>query len=100
MTVTKSKTTMGPWEVRRVREAWHVVSARLDRSVAAVLWGPDSEANAWLMAAAPDLLRECVYLLSLWERGENFDSEIVHLRRAIAKARGEAPLPPPTPPPG
>ena len=69
-----------------------------DEIVVAQTWNPEDEAqtqeqaNARLMAAAPDLLRVCEALL-VWERdgtpsGMNDALDLAH--DAIAKAKGEA----------
>lgn len=51
----------------------------------------EAEANAYLIAAAPDLLEAAVYVMEnlLQESAEVWEHEIAHLRYAINKAKGE-----------
>ena len=101
-----SKHTPGPWAVERDAEGrLHVVEGDfLDVAEVGYLSGPDPEANARLIAAAPELLEA---LEQLFRIGEFYSSAIEHdnygehgrkmdlaewatlAQAAIAKAKGE-----------
>jgi hypothetical protein len=89
MIATKTQHTPGPWhfdgqEFNDVREAdgelvavaLHLRTRKPERSLA------EAEANARLMAAAPDLLEACKAALS------DYEPYIEKCRAAIAKATG------------
>jgi hypothetical protein len=84
-----NKHTDGPWDVVVAGRNRYVESVRARRLIAALLWSPDSEANARLIAAAPDLLTQCVYVLSLLERNDlkGLKEEAVHLRLLVDRVR-------------
>jgi len=91
-----SKHTPGPWEIKRHYDpGYKFISAPKHSGLAQVVWcmededrSPECEANAHLIAAAPDLLfaLEKVY-------ADMNDDMPVRLRKvcyeAIAKAKGE-----------
>ena len=94
--------TPGPWYVTGKRTRY--VDARIDggliQEVAACGptkadggYGPQQEANARLIAAAPDLLDELLSILdwAVTERAPLRNQEIESIRKVIAKATGEHP---------
>ena len=83
------KPTVGPWCVQVSGKNRYIESVRASRGVAAVMWSPESEANARLLAAAPELLTECIYVLSLLERGDmnGLKDEVPHLRLLVDRVR-------------
>jgi hypothetical protein len=98
-----ARPTPGPWEVRLspalVKTRCIVHETRngtrlLSRHVATVsVHGPDAEneANARLLAAAPELLAACkraVEWLDNGPGGTGMDAACAHVRAAIAKAEG------------
>ena len=90
---TKHTHTPGPWVAEDVGAGdWEVNSARNDFHIASPSsHRPNVEANARLIAAAPDLLAAAEDLL-LWANisDESRDAPLRDkVRTAIAKARGE-----------
>ena len=86
-----SKHTPGPWVVRHVPERYNASTYCIDWSahqeeVAEIVHG---EANARLIAAAPDLLAAAKGLLGLAERHGWLHVAVDAARAAIAKAEGE-----------
>ena len=93
-----SNHTPGPWEIKRHFDpCYKNISAQKHTELAQVVWcmededrSPSCEANAYLIAAAPDLLEALQNLLKVHE-GEggtqNHAGDIA--RAAIAKAKGE-----------
>ena len=92
--------TPGPWYVTGKRTRY--VEARIDggliQEVAACGptkadggYGPQQEANARLIAAAPDLLDELLSILdwAVTERAPLRNQEIESIRKVIAKAKGD-----------
>jgi hypothetical protein len=81
--------TPGPWRVARLRSgAWAVVDRGTRDIVPSIFTqrdGGEDEANARLIAAAPDLLAALKYLLEL---GGDDDRRIT-ADAAIAKAEGK-----------
>jgi hypothetical protein len=98
-----AKHTPGPWEASRWRVCGRIDTDRIcvicDTAHNAKSRTPENEANARLIAAAPDLLAACQQLLKdfnqLWldttdgEHGEPLDQGPNMARAAIAKATGE-----------
>jgi len=100
----EQKHTPGPWHVGTQPDTFHTIFSesgrmRLEKEgtclypVAKTIdfEGEDGEANARLIAAAPELLETCKMMLWLieseqWEK--RFDGETTILRTAIAKAEG------------
>lgn len=94
--------TPGPWIVTDDVNA-HVIRGaeqpRNERGVdfvfrdyVASIWGGYHEANARLIAAAPDLLAALEAMVKSWEHGISYNdarNEIGNARAAIAKAKGE-----------
>ena len=87
------KHTLGPW----MKEIEHIVSrdengyCRNDSNSICVLYGPDAEANAHLIAAAPDLLEACNlidFIPEGWEMPLGWNQIAAQIRKAIAKAEG------------
>lgn len=84
-----SKHTPGPWSAEHWAGKWYVVD-HIDISVASI--SRDSEANANLIAAAPDLLEALEGLLVTAENfgvGSSSDSHAAAIQ-AIARAKGES----------
>lgn len=87
--------TPGPWTVGDKRGVWvgPVVMADDGKRGVAFVCG-ESDGNATLIAAAPDLLRELQKMLVMWEAAINYADERLDAgadaRNAIAKAKGEA----------
>lgn len=94
------KHTPGPWAVGRALSNTNAVPIRKDGENIAWVCGLDSAlelspeetaANAALIAAAPELLRELKILLNLCERYAGpciCGGELTEARAAIAKAKG------------
>jgi len=104
---TNVKHTPGPWKTdsNTITGQYTLVFDRAGDLVAHTahgmdpadidVYGPECEANARLIAAAPDLLAACQELVALWqaEGGRLLLSDspsIVRARAAIAKAGGVA----------
>jgi len=98
-----SKHTPGPWEIKRHFDScYRYISAPEHIALAQVVWcveeeerSPVCEANAHLIAAAPDLLEaleELFHLIDDAHDGERvFTWEMQRkARTAIAKAKGES----------
>lgn len=105
--MSESKHTPGPWEIVRTEPSSHgvgrfkIISGQW--SVAETFCGiNEEEANARLIAAAPDLLEACEASLNALvgiiesdyqtrsnPRPADNDPAVVLLRAAIAKAKGE-----------
>ena len=96
-----SKHTPGPWQIKRHFDpGYKFISAQKHTALAQVVWcmededrSPECEANAHLIAAAPDLLGA---LNSLLEYLHEYDLDYPEAapvfdkaRAAIAKAKGE-----------
>jgi len=89
------KHTPGPWTVIENSSGKHLVCADHPQAAhfdIALTSGPDSVANARLIAAAPELLEACQrYIAEREEIGLSCDSAAVRgIRAAIAKATGSA----------
>jgi len=92
-----SKHTPGPWEAQNGEVTTPRENGRSYRRIAAVQdYGAGSlkevdDANARLMAAAPDMLKVLIQLTTEWERGREWISEdtIDQATRAIAKATSQ-----------
>ena len=89
-----SKHTPGPWGLSKHIEVW-VNAGPVHVATIPRAWDADwSEANAYLIAAAPDLLTHLVRVVSQFNALENNLSEadilvIGEARAAIAKATGK-----------
>jgi hypothetical protein len=93
--------TPGPWSVEKERDFWNVTSVQGDIVGIEGLYRCDGsdEANARLIAAAPELLEALRYMLrryvELVESGDAGDwnpeteTEVIEARAAIAKAEGK-----------
>lgn len=85
------KFTPGPWIARQVNghgRGWSVGPAWIGENT----WLPEAEANARLIAAAPDLLAACADLLQHASLTEHMSAASVErARAAIAKATGGQP---------
>jgi len=100
--MTNTKHTPGPWEVKKeltgLGNVEFLITDGLDDTpdgadtIAHVIFSNEAQANARLIAAAPDLLEACIGALhALEQHGENFHPSIQkHTKAAIAKATGEA----------
>ena len=92
-----SKHTPGPWEIKRHFDScYRYISAPEHIALAQVVWcveeeerSPVCEANAHLIAAAPDLLEALEELADQYQYVNQFDSFYEQARAAIAKAKGE-----------
>ncbi|MCA9339395.1 MAG: hypothetical protein KDA17_00615 [Candidatus Saccharibacteria bacterium] len=95
----KTKHTPAPWHVSKhmneitIQSTMGYYGFGSQYSIARV----DTEADAALIAAAPEMLRECVEILELLEtknltsKSKTLDSTIMHnLRDLVKKARGES----------
>ena len=88
-----SKHTPGPWIALRERTAGTFFNSyaimQRDEIIAHTTTdiGAKTEADARLIAAAPDLLAACEALVAGWEH--NLTEPMALVRAAIAKARGE-----------
>lgn len=89
--------TPGPWIARGQRgNRWDVfvVTGTSYRGVASMWFEPEAEANAHLIAAAPEMLEACIKALAAMEdpRRAERDGDCYPipsiLREAIAKAEG------------
>lgn len=84
--------TPGPWDAKRSAHGneWsHWIEAGVNRQMVAAIGSfADSDANALLIAAAPDLLAACEAMLDTWD--SNDEDAIIEAcdmaRAAIAKA--------------
>ena len=94
----EAKFTPGPWQWNEADDRWALyitgAQARLVVEISAV--GEINEANANLIAAAPDLYAACdtaLPVLTILESGSatpgQVESAIRKLRAALARARGE-----------
>ena len=94
-----SKHTPGPWEIKRHYDSCYKnISAQKHTELAQVVWcmededrSPECEANAHLIAAAPELLDALCYLLEASSgQGphEQWLAAMDQARAAIAKATG------------
>jgi len=93
-----SKHTPGPWEIKAHPDpCYRYISAPEHIALAQVVWrveeedrSPSCEANAHLIAAAPELLDALCYLLqtSTGETHEQWLEAMDQARAAIAKAKG------------
>ena len=88
-----AKHTDGPWEVFTTGPQLHHVRPVGVEAEIATIWDPDKdvrEANARLIAAAPDMLEIALeaYAVSVTTMGRRRGSEWT-LLKAIAKARGQ-----------
>ena len=97
------KHTQGPWVLGESSEGRHfrAVNAREHSELATVVWvmedddmegaqSPKCEANARLIAAAPDLLEALEEVVQWLELGDHEGQMHSKARAAIAKARGES----------
>lgn len=90
-----SKHTPGPWIIVDTQRGDAIVNALIDDESGAAMYDPivdggiDTEANAQLIAAAPDLLAACEAAES-WFSGSALSAQeqvlVEQLRAAIAKA--------------
>lgn len=95
-----SKHTPGPWEIKRHFDpGYKFISAQKHTALAQVVWciededrSPECEANAHLIAAAPELLDALCYLLEASSGQGPHDQWLAAMdqaRAAILKALGE-----------
>lgn len=85
-----AKHTPGPWAVSKtaghaIHEQSAVYSETTGRDVAIVY---DGAADASLLAAAPELLAACRYVMGRWYSHDGQVCDITPIREAIAKAKG------------
>lgn len=94
----KTAHTRGPWQLSNATPAGRFVGSSPDGVLGiAMAFGdtPDEQdANARLIAAAPDLLEACQAILTLLEQGQadtlTLEHDGAYLRAAIAKAEGQS----------
>lgn len=89
--------TPGPWSYVRNPEntRWIIDSAPSHAIACTAGHEPDNEANARLITAAPELLRDCGRLVSLLESYElagGPNGHVAQARATIAKALGRTPI--------
>jgi hypothetical protein len=82
----KQKHTPGPWEAKAYVGNWAVIH-RKDCAIKNIALLPYGEANAHLIAAAPELL-EAVDRLLTWNHGGQRAEDVAFARAAFAKATG------------
>lgn len=95
--MTEHKWTQGPWSVRRDEcDDPVVVSECLGLELDGLCWHENSDANAHLIAAAPELYEALERLLPMAEddcfqygSSADNDEDVLFARAALAKARGE-----------
>jgi hypothetical protein len=88
-----TKHTPGPWEVIHGTHCAYKISAgnfTFQQSVRIGTHPSVWNANAYLIAAAPDLLEALQAIVDADERGELCHDQIAQAVAALAKARGEA----------
>lgn len=83
----------GPWRVQYGSAKYNrITGVEHDDTVAKVpvLGGPTGDANAELIAAAPDLLDACLQLINETDAGDQMEvgGAVIAARAAIAKVRG------------
>ncbi len=93
-----SKHTPGPWRIIEIRGRAVILEPEQDGHVCKISewadeYAEEQEANARLIAAAPELLEALENLVSLCEAGlnkeYNIEAELSEPRAAIAKATGD-----------
>ena len=89
-----SKHTPGPWKSTQdgfIESNEPIEKGETEKKIIADVWGDDRNANAFLMAAAPEML-EALEELDSFEFTA-YDRTMVHLvqatKKAIKKAKGE-----------
>jgi hypothetical protein len=88
----KTKHTPGPWLLvsREVGGAIQIVDSHpATLRICTVTNAHNDEANAHLIAAAPELLKQLESALACIERDGSVLGDMVKMRAAIAKAKGE-----------
>ena len=96
---TNTKHTPGPWEAFASHAGLYVIDSAEQGAICKIEWCLEDEANARLIAAAPELLqaikdlfRECAMVHKSWGDGDNTkeaDAAIKRAKDAIAKATAE-----------
>lgn len=96
--VNESKFSPGPWKVEKPdgSNGWYCVKGFLEE--ACTCYGEKAEANAALIAAAPEMYDVLQHYFDLLEQANNGDAvaecklfeDIVLIEQALMKARGEA----------
>jgi hypothetical protein len=87
--------TPGPWKARYNGSCWQIDAEHDAVATTQFCYAPAGEANARLIATAPDLYAALTDVLSAWEDKSgmgtvfNMQRAIPDARRALAKARGE-----------
>ena len=97
--MSETKHTPGPWVVKSARSGFYVESqfdVIVDSLDVSGRYGAiDDEANARLIAAAPELLEAAINVAQWWDSDNKISPKasgvIDRLRAAIAKAKGEQP---------
>lgn len=100
----ESKYTPGPWTmyggIVSLTSDYSIKTINFDTEIAHIKICQDSEANARLIAAAPDLLEACKRFISKYgtpthnctneERGYAEDCLVCEMEQAISKAEGKS----------
>lgn len=85
--MTEAKHTPGPWFAEEDEEGnWRVADEDGAWVARSLSWAREEEADAYLIAAAPDLLEALERMVSLFLRQNAHD--VAGARAAIAKAKG------------
>lgn len=89
-----NKHTPGPWSLYRTPTYWGLKHPHTGRLLATVAHShqANSEANAALIAAAPELLAALQAILPRWDSCDEDDTPpaVVEARKAVARAVGAA----------
>ena len=94
----RAKHTPGPWAVERFPFSIGVYTEMPENQCLAILQNeerlvtPELEANARLIAAAPDLLEACKSAIRMWDEDPRMPNGGIadSLRAAITKAEGQS----------
>lgn len=90
--MTNTKHTPGPWQVLPPKEGQPSITIAIPSNDAVYVAGSTKEANARLIAAAPELLEALEAMVEMYgPRGSNiiWDGPIPLAQEAINKARGQ-----------
>jgi hypothetical protein len=90
MSEQETSYTPGPWEVFDSHSGIYILDSAEQAAICKIEWRLEDEANARLIASAPELLRSLRDILGYMERGNFADNRLVAMkidaRAAIAKA--------------
>jgi hypothetical protein len=90
MSEQKMSHTHGPWEVFDSHSGIYILDSAEQAAICKIEWCLEDEANARLIAAAPDLLQSLLGLIGTCEmQGVDYDQpDMQAARAAIDKAEG------------